>query len=647
MSRPPVPHPNASTGRGQSPDPSVLDYLPLEYDDLLALEDQLAVTELGRPLPGGAASTEEADTTRTFMELSAVVAHILAVHQRRYASEAFIGTVLATSNMLRHARRLAYQPDGGLSSSGYVIVIAKDGVEGTVAAGLPLASVPLGDQASQDYETLDNLRIEALMNDMEPVGATRPILLAPGTNRLRLKGVARGLEPGDPVALVGPHWQGFVVTESIEIPAEDATVLVVDRGLVRAVDPAAAAGAGNPALLLAQPTKLLRPFGTGADAVMYPPQAIRNSGARPSTLPDPTSTAFYWYEVQTADAGGYVPQDVYLASQEAQPLKGAFVLRRGGAASEVLRVDRETVAAVTLHRQVAETFSTFNVKVTTTAGTSTSTLEPTTQSHTVTSHTSASVTAIRVVDREGAVQARVSHPVPADWLTGWTTRAELAEEEPNSAALSEPLNLVGEFAGLVPGRALAFVSRSTSAAEIVTVRRAIVGDVPNQTSVWWDTTGVGAPPPGGWQLDDLQVHGNVARVSHGRTVQEALGGSDGVTPFQRFTLKEASVTVLTGATGGEPALEVSVDGIRWTRVADLAQSRPDDRHYRTETDKGHTTVVFGDGNNGAVPPSGKKNVTARYRVGLGPQANTVAGRLSRVKRALPSGAASADAPDAR
>ncbi len=563
MSRPPVPHPAASTGNDHAPDPDVLDYLPLQYGNLVALQDHLAVTELGRPLPGGPAHSEEADATRTFMELSALVAHVLAVHQRRYAGEAFIGTVLAPSNMVRHARRLAYQPDAGLAASGWVVLTAKDGVRGTVAAGLRLASVPLGDQPAHDYETLTDLLVDAALNDIELFGATRPARLPAGADRFRLKGIGHRIEPGYPVALVGPHWQGFEVTGVTELLAEDATEIVVDRGLARPIDPPAAQGT-NPAVLLAHPKRTLRPFGTSADAVVYPPGAIRNAGPRPSSLPAPTATPFYWYEVQTADAGGYVPDDVYLASQEAEPLNDAIVLRRGGAERAVLRVRQETVAGVSLHRQVLDAFQTFNVVVTSSSGTFTSTLVPVTQQQPVRSHISATVTAVRVANREGAIQPRDAHPVPADWLTGWSTQAELAERVPNALPLPQPLILVGELAAMTPGRALAFVSRSTLAAEIVTVRRALVGDVAGRTFVWWDTTGVGGPPPGGWTLDDLLVHGNVARVSHGRTVEEVLGGSDGVTTFQRFALKEAPVTVLTGAMGGEPALVVRVDGVRWT-----------------------------------------------------------------------------------
>ena len=87
------------------------------------------------------------------MELSALVAHVLSVYQRHYAGEAFISTARAASSLVRHAHRLAYQPDSGLAASGYVVIVTKEGVGGTVAAGLSLASVPLGETKAQDYET--------------------------------------------------------------------------------------------------------------------------------------------------------------------------------------------------------------------------------------------------------------------------------------------------------------------------------------------------------------------------------------------------------------------------------------------------------------------------------------------------------------
>ncbi|MDQ3823858.1 MAG: hypothetical protein M3321_11545, partial [Actinomycetota bacterium] len=178
MTRPPVPHPAASTGRQQVGDLDRLDYLPLAYADLLSLQEDLAVTRLGRPPSQTDADVEEADVARTFMELSALVGHVLSVYQRQYAGEAFISTAQAPSSLVRHAHRLAYDPDPGLAASGHVVLFTKESVGGTVAARLPLGSVPLGELEAQDYETRDDLVVDAALNEVVPVGATRPVVVA-------------------------------------------------------------------------------------------------------------------------------------------------------------------------------------------------------------------------------------------------------------------------------------------------------------------------------------------------------------------------------------------------------------------------------------------------------------------------------------
>src|SRR5215208_7035445 len=206
MSRPPSPHPGRSTGQEQSGDLQQLDYLPLAYAELLGLEEDLAVTRLGRPRAQREADVEEADVARTFMELSALVGHVLSVYQRHYAGEAFISTAQAASSLVRHAHRLAYQPDPGLAAVGYVVVVAKERVSGTVAAGLALASVPLGEIKAQNYETREDLAVSAALNELVPVDAQQPYVVGGGALTIQLEGVGHGLLAGDPVAIVGPPW---------------------------------------------------------------------------------------------------------------------------------------------------------------------------------------------------------------------------------------------------------------------------------------------------------------------------------------------------------------------------------------------------------------------------------------------------------
>ena len=633
MSRPPYPHPSESTGREQTGDLNRLDYLPLEYDDLLGLQDELAVTRLGRPRPQTQDVAEEADVARTFMELSALVGHVLSVYQRHRAGEAFISTAQASSSLVRHAHRLAYDPDPGLAASGYVVVFAKELVSGTVSAGLPLASVPLGEIKAQDYETRDDLVADAALNELVPLGARRPVVIAVDAEEVRLQGVGHGLEPGDTVALVAPQcWRGFLVQEALEDAGEDATTLRLDRAVGKEID---VASANPPPALLAHPALTLRPFGANTDPALFPPAAVKAAtGNKPGAFPK------YWYEVQRADEAGYNAADVYLSEQVAKPLANEYVLRSTGAGFAVLKVTAEIVAAVTINREVEESFTTHTVTLTRKRGGFESTLTPAVGKQTVTGHVSGTVTAIRVAGQDGAAVRRPAQPVPAEWLADWAVEAALATGEPNPEAVAEPLELPGLLSALTPGRPLVFTDRDETLAQIVAIRRAELdagtgtGTGTGITRIWWDA--VTPPPATGWRLDNVKIFGNVARVSHGRTVEETLGGSDGVSPFQRFALGESPLTVLPGVAGGEPELEVRVDDVLWERVQDFADSGPDDRHYRSVTDEELvTSVVFGDGRNGAVPPSGRRNIAAVYRVGLGRAGDVEPPRLSRLKRAHP------------
>lgn len=83
-----------------------------------------------------------------------------------------------------------------------------------------------------------------------------------------------------------------------------------------------------------------------------------------------------------------------------------------------------------------------------------------------------------------------------------------------------------------------------------------------------------------------------------------------------------------------PALEVFIAGRRWQRVETLADSGPQDTHYTVEIDElQRAQLLFGDGVHGAAPPSGRDNISARYRCGLGSAGNLAAGSL--VKQLAP------------
>lgn len=148
-----------------------------------------------------------------------------------------------------------------------------------------------------------------------------------------------------------------------------------------------------------------------------------------------------------------------------------------------------------------------------------------------------------------------------------------------------------------------------------------------------------APLVHAYPLATTVVYGNVVEASHGETVvDEAVGSGDGSRAGQRFVLRRRPTTWVhdaAGRRGVRSTLEVFVADELWTEVESLAESAADARHYAVEVDdEGETLLAFGDGRHGARLPTGRGNVRARYRVGLGAGGNVPAGAVRVVPEPL-------------
>ena len=134
---------------------------------------------------------------------------------------------------------------------------------------------------------------------------------------------------------------------------------------------------------------------------------------------------------------------------------------------------------------------------------------------------------------------------------------------------------------------------------------------------------------------------NVVEVTHGETVKdEVLGSSDG-SAFQSYPLTQGPLTYQLSTnpesvSAVESTLLVTVNGVRWTEQPTLVKSAPHEKDFTTNLDdSGQTTVVFGDGFNGARPPSGIDNIHARYRKGLGSSGNLPSGSIQETIDSVP------------
>ncbi len=134
-----------------------------------------------------------------------------------------------------------------------------------------------------------------------------------------------------------------------------------------------------------------------------------------------------------------------------------------------------------------------------------------------------------------------------------------------------------------------------------------------------------------FKRDTVTIYGNVVKATHGEIRKEVLGSGDGAKALQSFVLKQPPLTFVSAAnsSGIDSSLHVFVNDIQWLESGTLAGLAPADRKFITRTDDdGKTTVVFGNGREGARLPTGIENIRAEYRSGIGKAGNVNAGQIS-------------------
>ncbi len=127
------------------------------------------------------------------------------------------------------------------------------------------------------------------------------------------------------------------------------------------------------------------------------------------------------------------------------------------------------------------------------------------------------------------------------------------------------------------------------------------------------------------------VNANVGLATNGQSVTEIMGSGNGSATDQSFTLKQSPLTYVQAPTptGRKSTLQVQVNGMAWTEVPSLYNQSPTLAVYATlNQSDGTTDVLFGDGVEGAVLPTGQNNVVANYRIGLGSAGNVGANTLT-------------------
>lgn len=134
-----------------------------------------------------------------------------------------------------------------------------------------------------------------------------------------------------------------------------------------------------------------------------------------------------------------------------------------------------------------------------------------------------------------------------------------------------------------------------------------------------------------FKRDTVKIYGNVVLATHGETRTESLGSGDGSKPLQQFNLKQPPLTFVAAAnpSGVDSTLKVYVNDVQWHESNTLFGLSSTERRFVTHTDdEGKTSVIFGNGREGARLPTGIENVRAVYRNGIGKGGNVKAEQIS-------------------
>lgn len=617
---------------------------------------------------------EDDDLTISVLDAFSAMADVLTFYSERIANETYLRTATERRSVLELARAIGYELKPGVAAATWLAFTVETPALGSpgyanIVAGTKVQSVPGPDEKPQVYETTESILGRHEWNELHPV---RTILREPtlGQRTLRLKGTATNLKPGDPLLIVGDerinnsgneNWDVRRVSKLEIFPDADPegayTLVTLDRPLGKApsgVEPSkrnakvfalrlrASLFGHNAPDWRAMPNSVKAGFVASKKIAAVPHhsewpgltlssisnEALHLDTAYPSVLPGS------WLVVETPEYS-----EVYEVVTAAEEAKTNFTLSS--------KTTRLTLRGENLREK-------FNNRV---------------RDATVFAESEelpwAPEPAVEPIAGDTIVLDKLipELPVPRQILVrGAETRVQVTLPGAALQTASAP----GKAVSLDVGQRLTLLKQpSPSPIAKGATRWALRDD--QSRSGWVDTTQdevvfESAPKDAErfWEVATVRLaentpagrtrltlasplmraydpytttfFANVAHATHGESVkEEVLGSGDASRQHQQFTLKQRPLTYVPASTaaGAASTLEVWVNDIRWEETPTLYGHAPGDRVFTTRrADDGKVTVEFGDGQHGARLPSGRENVRAVYRKGIGSEGRVKAGQLS-------------------
>lgn len=196
-------------------------------------------------------------------------------------------------------------------------------------------------------------------------------------------------------------------------------------------------------------------------------------------------------------------------------------------------------------------------------------------------------------------------------------KLELAERPYQTDPFEKSIELDKMVDGLKKGQLLAITGEPTDFPGIINSSIATIDNV-SHSNGYTKLDFVELLP--NYLSSSITINANVAPTSHGEKKDEVLGSGDLTKKNMELILKQNPLTHIhtSNETGITSTLEIRVNDILWKNVPSLNYLDENDEAYTVRIDDdGKSHIVFGDGVNGKIPPTGSENITAKYRVGLG------------------------------
>ena len=584
---------------GNRPGLSAVAYRVGTHPDFLA-SMVAALTDAGRPRLAALTTRDADDVAVALLDAWAVVADVLSFYTERLANESWLRTARERTSLQELGRLIGYRLRPGVAAETDLAfalepppavppAASKDPgaappvtpAEVALPVGLRVQSIPGPGEQPQTFETVEEVTARPEWN---AVAASTSVAFVPGFGDTQawLAGAALNLRPGDALLLAGG-----------DVPADRWDVRLLDR-----VDPDA--GAGRTRVRWAEGLGSVQPFKAPPDNPV--PYALRKRvnvfghnapmwGAMSSdfrTNYPNGGSATEWPAFEISAAAGTT---VDLDGSHPDVVPGSWVVLARPDYRELWKV--QSVAELS-RAQFA---------------------------------TSGKVTRLTLAGGENydLFRSRVRDTT----VFAVSERLDFTEAPDASPVTGDRVDVGADVSGMAAGRGL--VVRGVTTAGVEQAEAAVVASVQAVGSKW--RVRLDGNLSASYRRDTVVVHGNVARATHGETVQQLLGSGRAAAAFQRFALAHAPLTHVqsTDPSGARSTLEVRVNDVRWDEVPTLYGAGPADRSYAVRADEqGATVVQFGDGAHGARLPTGAHNVRARYRTGLGAAGNVGAGALAQL-----------------